>query len=183
MPYKDPDARSANARENARRWHAANREKVNAKRRAYYLLHKEEIYARQKAARDTEEGKAKRAAQCQKRYAKDPEKYRKAANDWKKRAGYSSWQVYKRQQETIAGGERPTICDACGRGGKIVFDHCHSGNRHARDRTTKALSHFRGWLCERCNVALGMADNNPEIPRQLADYISRYHQTTQRRVA
>jgi hypothetical protein len=61
----------------------------------------------------------------------------------------------------------PEHCEACG----ITFeptpqhrhclDHCHVTNR------------FRGWLCSNCNIALGLAGDNPEGVRRLLEYITR----------
>jgi hypothetical protein len=32
---------------------------------------------------------------------------------------------------------------------------------------------FRGWLCSNCNIALGLAGDNPEGVRRLLEYITR----------
>ena len=68
----------------------------------------------------------------------------------------------ERLQE-IAGRPRPTKCELCGASGKraISFDHCH------------ATGKFRGWLCDNCNLTLGMVKENPAVLRALADYIER----------
>lgn len=36
---------------------------------------------------------------------------------------------------------------------------------------------FRGWLCRDCNTALGLAGDNPERLRALADYLDRKART------
>jgi hypothetical protein len=56
---------------------------------------------------------------------------------------------------------KPRLCEAgCGRPARDL-DHCH-------------LTHaFRGWLCHQCNVALGMARDQPALLRALADYLER----------
>lgn len=61
----------------------------------------------------------------------------------------------------IAGRPRASACELCGDPGKTVFDHCHTGG------------HFRGWLCHRCNVALGLARDNVEVLRRMIDYLER----------
>lgn len=68
------------------------------------------------------------------------------------------------EQERAAGRPRPDLCEVCGeqeqrRGRKLCFDHDHQ------------CGHFRGWLCSRCNLALGNARDNPEILRALAAYL------------
>ena len=56
---------------------------------------------------------------------------------------------------------KPRLCEAgCGRAA-TDYDHCH---------LTYA---FRGWLCNQCNVALGMARDEPALLRSLADYLER----------
>lgn len=44
----------------------------------------------------------------------------------------------------------------------IVFDHCHASKT------------FRGWICSRCNSALGFARDDPVILRSLANYLERH---------
>lgn len=57
------------------------------------------------------------------------------------------------------GRTKPDVCDICGQGGKICFDHSH------------AQGVFRGWLCNRCNLALGHVKDSPSLLRKLADYL------------
>ena len=63
-----------------------------------------------------------------------------------------------------AGREKPSICElpSCGRKARIAFDHCHG------------CETFRGWLCQGCNAALGLAGDNPERLRRLADYLEKH---------
>ena len=56
---------------------------------------------------------------------------------------------------------KPDTCDICGRGGKIVFDHCHK------------RGHARGWLCTPCNQALGLFGDNPETLLKAVAYLRR----------
>lgn len=61
--------------------------------------------------------------------------------------------------------KKPDTCEVCGHvvDGKtvkcLVFDHNHATGEH------------RGWLCSNCNVALGLAGDNPEILEALAKYL------------
>ena len=64
------------------------------------------------------------------------------------------------RRTNLAGRQKPDVCEVCGRTGKIAFDHCH------------LTGHFRGWICERCNLILGMANDNPLLLRHLADYLA-----------
>ncbi len=66
------------------------------------------------------------------------------------------------QLEIIAGRPRPPTCEVCGNGNElIVFDHNHSTGR------------FRGWICHRCNKALGTLQDNREILIKLAKYLEK----------
>jgi hypothetical protein len=47
-------------------------------------------------------------------------------------------------------------------GYRIHMDHCHKTQR------------FRGILCQKCNVMLGMAEDNPERLIRAADYIKNH---------
>lgn len=42
---------------------------------------------------------------------------------------------------------------------KLCLDHCHKTNR------------FRGWICHRCNFALGYARDNIEILKNMIEYL------------
>jgi hypothetical protein len=44
----------------------------------------------------------------------------------------------------------------------IVYDHCHEDGG------------FRGWICRKCNMAFGLAQEDPMLLRKMADYIIRY---------
>jgi hypothetical protein len=67
-----------------------------------------------------------------------------------------------RNLELLAARPKPDCCDVCGGNrGMIVFDHCHRTN------------HFRGWLCNGCNRALGFVDDDPQRLRMLAAYLDR----------
>ena len=56
---------------------------------------------------------------------------------------------------------RPKNCEICGEDGKICWDHDHKTGL------------FRGWLCNRCNRTLGFVYDNPELLRNLANYLER----------
>ena len=67
-------------------------------------------------------------------------------------------------KESKAGRARPVQCEICGSIGKICFDHDH--------RTGK----FRGWICVRCNSALGMAMDNSELLLKMSEYLKDFNQ-------
>jgi len=69
------------------------------------------------------------------------------------------------RQEELAGRPCPSKCEVCNRPpsgrGRLHWDHDH--------RT----GGFRGWLCYRCNIALGFCEDNVEILRKLIAYLEK----------
>jgi hypothetical protein len=55
--------------------------------------------------------------------------------------------------------KRLKTCEVCGSGVRIVYDHSH------------ITGEFRGWLCNACNVALGLVRDDPIVLRKLAHYL------------
>ena len=54
------------------------------------------------------------------------------------------------------------VCDLCGRSGRrMVLDHCHETGR------------FRGWICHKCNIALGALGDDEAGLRRAIDYLNR----------
>ena len=78
-------------------------------------------------------------------------------NEYKKRHK----QKYKERREKLAGRKKPKQCEVCGAFGRICFDHVHDTGK------------FRGWICNRCNSALGFVKDSPELLRRLADYLEK----------
>lgn len=64
-----------------------------------------------------------------------------------------------RKTEELAGRAKPDVCEICGGGGKICFDHNHKTGK------------FRGWICQNCNTALGHARDNVETFQRLIAYL------------
>lgn len=89
------------------------------------------------------------------------------------RAAVRSKKNRKQRLEAVAGRPMPTECEICGapetarsKLGDIRalnFDHCH---------TTGA---FRGWLCSRCNTAVGLLGDNPSLAISLAEYLKGFY--------
>jgi hypothetical protein len=57
--------------------------------------------------------------------------------------------------------ERPDCCGICGAACVPAWDHSHWTGQH------------RGWICTRCNLVLGSAGDDPDLLRQMADYLER----------
>ena len=58
----------------------------------------------------------------------------------------------------------PDRCEVCGNLGKDFQKGLHYDHNH---KTGK----FRGWICFKCNVALGMVGDNVEILKKLINYL------------
>jgi hypothetical protein len=74
-----------------------------------------------------------------------------------------------RKKEAIAGRPKPDRCEICGRiptAKSLHFDHCH---QHG---------HFRGWICNGCNCALGFVNDDVQILRKLIAYLERNRTNT-----
>jgi hypothetical protein len=90
---------------------------------------------------------------------KHPDRYRKVVNALKE----------KRYRIRVEQARRPPpeLCEACGepqdRKDLVVlcFDHDHKTGK------------FRGWLCNRCNSALGFADDNVQRLMLLIAYLNK----------
>jgi len=56
---------------------------------------------------------------------------------------------------------RSAVCAVCGQNprGKLVMDHSH------------AHQEYRGFLCNSCNIGLGLFHDNPEALRRAAAYL------------
>lgn len=65
----------------------------------------------------------------------------------------------RRKRARLAGRPKPETCEVCGRGGNIVFEHSHTTGR------------FRGWTCDRCNVALAMVNDDIVVLEKLIVYL------------
>ena len=93
---------------------------------------------------------------------------------WRRRNNPEAQKVRNREwaerqralKDSLATRPRPDACELCGRTDlRIVWDHCHDSGT------------WRGWLCDHCNVALGMVDDNPELLRLMADYVEAHHES------
>ena len=58
-------------------------------------------------------------------------------------------------------GPPPDRCTCCGTSSEVVIDHCHD---------TLA---FRGWLCHKCNVGIGLLGDTVEGTQKAVQYLKR----------
>ena len=122
-------------------WRVANPEKVK------------EITKRQWINRDKEKRKEWERNYYHK--IKNTEKFKSSKT---KRITYQRlWTLRKKEQ--FAGRQRPNKCEICNEYRKIVFDHNHDTGQ------------FRGWICDKCNVAIGMIDENIDKLLKIKNYL------------
>jgi hypothetical protein len=95
-----------------------------------------------------EKFKEKARIRVARHYSKNSENIRSRSNE-----------LFLARKEAEAGRPKPTTCEVCGRTDVIMFDHDHETGK------------FRGWLCKKCNSALGLAADSPEILEKLAVYV------------
>ena len=57
--------------------------------------------------------------------------------------------------------DKTVTCEICGIETDTFFDHCHKKNAH------------RGWLCRKCNVLIGFANNDVAVLQKAIDYLLR----------
>lgn len=151
--------------------------------RCYYLAHRAELLARrrervkQNPQRVSEYNKAyyqrhktEMLAQRQERRKQNPFLVREVARRWGRNGG---WARQRERTVRLQFGLSPQQyaellarpCDICGRTGKqerhgkLCFDHNH------------ITGQFRGMLCSRCNSAIGLLQDNPELIRKAAEYL------------
>lgn len=143
-------ANSTRIKEKRKEWYARNKAKIIADRLAYKSAHRDKINA-QERARYHEQKDIKR----------EQWKVRWTRNNRKRPA------LNLARNEAALNRKKPDMCDACGgNDGGIVFDHCHD------------KGHARGWLCDRCNCALGLVNDDIARLRKLIAYLKRTGKAT-----
>jgi len=95
----------------------------------------------------------------------DPEIHARdrAATNARRKETKATTMSMRRKRERLAGRPKPETCEVCGRGGNIVFEHCHISNK------------FRGWTCDRCNTALGMVEDDITVLEKLIVYLKAHN--------
>lgn len=128
----------------SRKWRAANPD--GNKRHAATYRQKNRERLREKQAAYAAANRDKEIARASKWQTENAEKIRERVAD---------------AQERKAGRPRPDVCEVCEEKSdrKLAFDHCHTNG------------HFRGWLCHRCNLALGLMRDSPTLLQKLSDYV------------
>jgi hypothetical protein len=102
------------------------------------------------------------------------EEQRERSLSWQKAHPERSRAIYARYRlkKRLAGAPRPCpeLCEVCGRKGQrwsagtLCRDHDH------------VTGLFRGWLCHKCNLALGNVNDSVDVLRGLAKYLESYRE-------
>ncbi len=92
------------------------------------------------------------------------EKIRKA--NYKENSPTKDKNAYEKQRhlkhlEQKAGRIKSKQCEICGAFGKICFDHNHDTGK------------FRGWICSRCNITIGLVKDNKELLQAMIKYLEK----------
>jgi hypothetical protein len=170
MARTDPEREREYQRIYQRGWKAAHPEKVIEYGRRSRLNRAAALAAMTPEERDAVA--AKRAEIGRRWCEQNPEKHRENGKRWKakhhEQSRASDAARRKRKKELAAGRPAPAVCEICGRmptgQGKVLhFDHDHQTGA------------FRGWICHKCNTALGLADDDPKILLKLVEYLKRSH--------
>lgn len=152
MPSYDPEKKREQDRRKYERikadpeLHAANIAQISERRRQRKAAG---IKPKPRQGRDVQAGK-----EYDRVYKLRPEVKRKRRN----------WD--REKKDRMATRPRPDVCENCGTVGKrgVVFDHDHATNE------------FRGWLCDNCNRALGLLNDDMERILGLALYLETHRQ-------
>ncbi len=76
--------------------------------------------------------------------------------------------TYRLKKYGLTAADYPDKCEVCKDSStQICIDHDH------------VTGLFRGFLCTRCNTALGFTKNNPKILRKLANYLRKHERETE----
>ena len=109
----------------------------------------------------------------QRRYRENPKnreeylkKQRERSRNWyyenkEKRVAYNKewWKKRTASLEEEVGRKKPENCEVCNRKARICFDHDHKTGK------------FRGWICYKCNSALGLLGDDLKILESLTLYL------------
>lgn len=155
MPWKNKEDELAYQA----KWREANREKCNAASLKHYYKH----------IADNPERYAKHLALHKKWRTENPEKYNATQRTHRKKnpEKHAVYQIRKNYKVSlIEAGKllerKRNGCELCGSKNRPHIDHCHTSGR------------IRGILCSGCNLAIGHANEDPNLLRKLAAYVKKH---------
>lgn len=151
--YPLTDKQKKRKREWQKKWNDAHKELLAAKRKRYNDSHREKVsaYSKEYARTHAEERRVRR----RKHYLMNKDKMKNARRKWQYGITEDEYKSLLKKQ----GG----VCAICSRAGwpkkGPCVDHSH------------ASGGVRGILCNQCNIAIGMIQEDPKIARAMANYL------------
>lgn len=147
-------------REYNRRWYLANKT-ASLEKSAAYAKANPDVGRRAKTKWRLANPEKMKAAQ--KRWeAEHPGVGNKMRRQWRTKNLEKTWGYLGYPKPTR---QRPDLCECCGgppTGHAVLhLDHCHETGK------------FRGWLCGKCNVGLGMFRDSPVLLQLAVEYLKR----------
>lgn len=125
-------------------------------------------------SKQTKDGKGYRCKDCEREVVKDYKKrYHEKTKEWQRHRNRKSKYGLTEEQYNQLRIEQSDECKICktvmdfsvkpDMKTRAVVDHCHNSNK------------VRGLLCARCNQALGLMRDDPDILRNAIQYITDIH--------
>jgi hypothetical protein len=165
MPYDDDETRKSIKTAYMRTWVAENREARAAYQKEYAQKNREALRENRRRYREKNRQKIREANNASIR-----DQNGELTETYKERLEAKT-EKWRQDLVAMAGRPRPKVCDICGgppdpkKG--MHYDHCHQTGK------------FRGWLCRKCNLMLGNAEDDPSRLREGASYLERFSEVNQ----
>jgi hypothetical protein len=143
-------------------------EKARAKRAAETPEQRETRLAKRRARYANAEWREKHRADCRAYYAANKEQQAEYGRQHRAKPESKARELVRaRRRHGIANPTAETrsgMCSVagCTYEGPLVLDHWHSGPKEGE---------VRGWVCNSCNLAMGLLQDDPAKLRAVADYI------------
>lgn len=98
------------------------------------------------------------------KHTKEAKEKVRLANMGRKNPGWKHGLTELQKKEKAAGRKKPRKCEICGAFNSglnkgLCFDHNHK------------TGVFRGWICGRCNMVLGMVNDSTDLLNALIEYL------------
>lgn len=172
----DPELREKINRQN-REWQQANRSRSREYKATWYRANGERL--RGKARQFREENAEALREDARKRYAANPEKWRRSG--LKKRHGLddAGWAQMWAAQEG-----RCYLCDReldFSTSRMVVVEHWHGCSAHDPEFSCTACR--RGLACIKCNIVVGIVEDDPDMLRLMADRLEAANRSVRERQA
>ncbi len=144
MPFADRQR----AKEYQKKWNEENKDRVSLLKKEYKLKHKERL----KAINDLYQKEYNKLHKDDKTEYDNKNKLRVAAKKYDVTVEFLQELINKSNNK----------CEICRKERKLCVDHDHKTGK------------VRSMICRKCNSALGMIEDDPQIALSLSSYIQKY---------